>query len=211
MTKLVCVLLALGIAGGEAIAQSAQPGKGPPPILLPKARPKPKKAIVVAPAPVAAGPTDCNYTKAARVDIGDGHAIDEDERDEKGAKPDNNAGLRALYDAERAGMTPEEKRAKFVEAVQLLLDGLDKDPYNPNINYNLAAAYAQLGRKACMLKFIKRTMGLTRRKSTQKVAQQRMDHLLIGIPKEKPPRPPDPDFDRWRDDPDFMEVTGQSQ
>ena len=207
------MVLALGLCGaGEALAQQ-QPGKGPPPVALPRPRKRPAK--VVAPVPTAptkpVGPSDCNFTKGSRVDVGDSHAIDEDERDEKGAKPDNNAGLKAIYDAERAGMTPEEKRAKFVEAIQMLLEGLDKDPYNPNINYNLAAAYAQVGRKTCMLKFIKRVVGLTRHKSTQKMAQQRMEHLLVGVPKDKPPRPPDPDFDNYRDDQDFQEVVGISQ
>jgi len=209
MRTIKVAVLALGVMLLGSAEASAKASAGPPPLPLPTPKKKkPKK--VTAPTPVGptapTGPTDCSYSLDSRSDPGDGGEAEKDERDIPGAKSDNNAGLRVLRDAEAPGVDPMAKRKMWVEAVRILLDGLEKDPYNPNINYNLAAAYARLAKRGCMLKFVKRVVALTKRRETQEQATLRITHLTKGFPGEKPPRPADPDFNDYRDDPDFRAI-----
>jgi hypothetical protein len=58
------------------------------------------------------------------------------------------------------GAARDVKSAKVVEALGFLTNALKADPYDPKSTYDMAAAYALVGRKKCVMKLLQRLTDL---------------------------------------------------
>ena len=55
---------------------------------------------------------------------------------------------------------PQTREEKITRAVEDFLSALGADPYNVHATYNLAAAYARIGRKQCALNLLVRLIAM---------------------------------------------------
>jgi hypothetical protein len=62
-----------------------------------------------------------------------------------------------LVSAERS---PARRKAMVIEAMSILENALEKDPYGPEPTYKLAVAYAMVGQKSCALALLERLKDL---------------------------------------------------
>jgi hypothetical protein len=89
------------------------------------------------------------------------------------------------------------------QAVHRLITSLLADPYNVNATYNLAAAYARIGRGQCAVNLLARLVPMRNLPSLRPRVEEKLDRLLGR--KEYQGRL-DPDFFELRDDPRFREL-----
>lgn len=107
---------------------------------------------------------------------------------------------------EAAGRTDEpgaERERLVVQAVARLITALLADPYNVQATYNLAAAYARIGRAQCAVNLLGRLVPLRRLPSQRAEVEARLNRLFgrAGYRGRL-----DPAFLNLRDDPRFREL-----
>lgn len=108
-----------------------------------------------------------------------------------------------LFESEK-NLPPEDVAAKIEAAVQGFFGSLNDDPYNVIATYNLAAAYARIGRNQCALNLLARVAAMKNFHSRKAAVDQRKD-ALFGTGKRKA-KGPDPDFQALRGSPPFEEI-----
>lgn len=104
---------------------------------------------------------------------------------------------------------PKAQREELVsDAVDQFITALLADPYNVHATYNLAAAYARIGRNQCSVNLLERLVLLHRRPSQHDEVEEKLDRLL-GRGKYR--NDLDPDFLELRDEEPFREVVKKFQ
>jgi hypothetical protein len=90
-------------------------------------------------------------------------------------------------EAEPAGAAARQERV--VDAMELLINALGRDPYAPEPTYKLAVAYALVGYKACSLSLLERLKALTGMPEVEEEAGRAVQRAVR-----------DPAFEAWRGD-----------
>jgi hypothetical protein len=180
--RAVAIAVSLGIVLGACGAQKAM---APPPPLRPKVIP-PKDG----PPKPASGQTDCGPIDPNKQPA----AMMYQQRSIPEAKAVAAEGLTLLQQAE--GNSDKATREKDIStAIDKFITALLADPYNVNATYNLAAAYARIGRKQCAVNMLTRLLQMKDHASRKVEVDGKIDRLL-GRKKT----PIDPDFDDMRSD-----------
>lgn len=174
--------LALGAAlvTGCGGSQEVTP---PPPPLRPEAEPAPAAKADVA--------SDCEEADASKELKAMGF-------DERSIPESNKLGEQArakLKTAESAEVERSLREQYITEAVSDLITALRADPYNVAATYNLAKAYARIGRPQCAMNLLTRLLQMRPHSSKRPEVEAHLD-MLLGRK-----QPLDPDFsDMRRDD-----------
>jgi hypothetical protein len=108
-----------------------------------------------------------------------------------------------LFESER-NIPPEDVASKIEAAVARFHDALSADPYNVIATYNLAAAYARIGRNQCAMNLLARLVAMKDFHSRKASIDLRKD-ALFGRGKRRA-KGPDPDFSGLRGRPDFEAI-----
>lgn len=105
-----------------------------------------------------------------------------------------------VADLEIARTTDDQqiREEKLTQAVDTLLSALAADPYNVHATYNLAAAYARIGRQQCALNLLVRLIAMKDHHSRKVEVAKKFDRLL-----GRNGQTIDPDFRKMRDDAGF--------
>lgn len=111
-------------------------------------------------------------------------------------------GVNRLVAAEKSA-EKLEKEALITEAVDLLIVALKADPYNVHATYNLAAAYARIGREQCSLNLLERLIHLRKLASMKASVEDKLDRLFG---RGKYAGNLDPDFNEMRGKRPFREL-----
>jgi hypothetical protein len=164
-----------------------------------------KDNIPVAPAPLRPEPAaEVEAKRATRTDCdvvdanAEGAPMAFDERSIDEAQDMADEGVSKLKEAE-AGDTAQQRRDGLVtEAVYKFINALGADPYNVRATYNLAAAYARIGRKQCSVNLLTRLIQM-RKHSSRKVEVEKSIDRLLG----RGTASLDPDFNDMRNDERF--------
>jgi hypothetical protein len=189
---------ALAIALGAILLAACGPGAGPFPAGAPW-RPKPKK-VKPSIAEAVAEPPDCAKQEPDKgpdfkpyrdrvIDLGQNLA---------------DQGLKLLHESEEKARPVNDRNNKLQSAVDKFLEALAADPYNIRATYNLAAAYARIGRRQCSLNLLAR-MAEMHSFPSQKDALTEVTDRLFGRGKKWQGRP-DPDFEDLRSDQAFLNI-----
>lgn len=186
-TKLVLASLAFAVASLGIGCKSKPPVTPPPPPLRPTPIVKP---------PAAAVKTDCEPFNPAMMPDAKTYAERAPRIQE--AQRLSEEGLAKLQAAEGTSLDPASREQLITDSVQSFLDSLSADPYNVNSTYNLAAAYARIGRKQCAYNMLDRLIQMKNHASRAGEVNQKLDRLL-GRNKT----PLDPDFRDMRADQTF--------
>ena len=166
-------------------------GGGPIPPAPPPLRPKPEPAATAINKDdnrTDCDPTDHNREEPAR-------AFDERSPDE--ASDLAREGVIALQAAEKEG-DRSLREDHITKAVNLFVTSLLADPYNVTATYNLAAAYARVGRVQCSLNLLERLFAMQEHHSRKEQVAESINRLLGRVGKNV-----DPDFNDMRADPRF--------
>lgn len=186
---------AVMVWGGTAAAQAGDP-------LRPEAKPLPpivveQERVPVKAQPLPQSPEDCEAVapnaspppskpyKSLAIDEGAAHASE---------------GLKILIESEK-NIPPEDVAGKIEAAVAKFFAALAADPYNVNATYNLAAAYARIGRNQCAVNLLTRLAAMKNFHSRKKAIDLKRDRFLGQGSKWK--GKPDPDFSALREKPEF--------
>ena len=179
------LLTSLVACGGSKKAPAA-----PPPL-----RPTP----IAQPAPTTAAPSDCEPADPAKglpAKIFQQRSIDESRKLAL-------AGVGKLQSAAAKDIDRGTREQLLNEAVESLITALLADPYNVHATYNLAAAYARIGRAQCAVNLLGRLVPLRKLPSQRALVEAKLDRLF-GRSEYKGRL--DPDFLALRDDPRFREL-----
>ncbi len=198
-------LLALAVVAAMAVTASAAPSPPGDP-----KRPEPREVAapvtieervpVSRPLPEAAAPDDCEPMAPTEGPPPKPYAERKVDEGETFAKQ----GLATLIQSEKE--RPAEEIAQLIErAVDTFFTALAADPYNPLATYNLAAAYARIGRNQCSMNLLARLSAMRDFHSVKSSVEDRADRLFGRGKKWK--GKPDPDFNQLRNHPRFKEVT----
>ncbi|HEU5059238.1 MAG TPA: hypothetical protein VFU21_22050 [Kofleriaceae bacterium] len=114
-----------------------------------------------------------------------------------------NQGFGMLQQAGAGGGDPAGGEQMLEQAVHRFITALLADPYNVHATYNLAAAYARIGRAQCAVNLLARLVPLRKLPSQSARVEEKLDRLL-GRKGYKGRL--DPDFFDLRDDPRFREL-----
>lgn len=170
-------------------------GKGP----VPEA-PEPRRPEESAPeAEQPDAPDDCQPVDAAQQPP----AVSYRERSVVEAKNLADEGFGMLKQAEDPKLPRASQEDLITQAVDRFITSLLADPYNVHATYNLAAAYARVGREQCAVNLLDRLVLLHRLPSQHDAVEDKLDRLL-GRGRYR--NDLDPDFDELRDDERFREV-----
>ncbi len=107
-------------------------------------------------------------------------------------------GFAELTAAEGDALDPQTREDKITRAVEDFLSALGADPYNVHATYNLAAAYARIGRNQCALNLLVRLIAMKDHQSRKVEVGKKFDRLL-----GRNGQTIDPDFRKMRDDAGF--------
>jgi len=185
----IAALLTAGAGAGPSGCGGAAIAPAPPP-LRPKARPAP-------PRPVARQRTDCDPIAPT-----DGPSpLTYDERSVEEAENLASQGSDLLQQS--AQSEGQEGEQQLEQSVHRFITALLADPYNVNATYNLAAAYARIGRGQCAINLLARLVPMRRLPSLASRVEEKLDRLLGR--KDYKGRL-DPDFFDLRDDPRFRDL-----
>ena len=178
-------------AGGPAACGGGSTVKPAPPPLRPQAR--------RAPLPAAQRQrSDCESVVPS-----DGPSpLSYEERSVEEAENLANQGY-DLLQGSSADQDSRESEQMLEQAVHRFITALLADPYNVHATYNLAAAYARIGRGQCAVNLLSRLVPLRRLPSLASKVEEKLDRLLGR--KEYRGRL-DPDFFELRDDPRFRDL-----
>ena len=179
----LALLLLLGGVG----CHEKQELTAPPPPLRPDPEPVDRPAVVQ---------QDCDATTSAD----ELKPISFDERSiPEGARlaEQGKAKLRTADSAEVEKTTREEY---ITESVDDLITALRADPYNVTATYNLAAAYARIGRRQCAINLLTRMLQMRVHSTKHAEVEQHLDRLL-GRKQSL-----DPDFSEMRKDERFRDL-----
>lgn len=164
-----------------------------------EAAPKPRRPqAAAAEAPVDSGPTDCSEIDHNTLP----NSLLYEERRVVEAQNLARDGVIKLQAAEK-GVEKLEREALITDGVDLLIVALKADPYNVHATYNLAAAYARIGRERCSLNLLERMIDLRKLASMKKDVEDKLDRLFgRGVWSGKL----DPDFNEMRGKKPFREL-----
>lgn len=160
----------------------------PPP---PPLRPKPDAGTTVVNKEDSR--TDCDPTDHNREEP----AMSFDERSPDEAADLAREGVMALQAADKEG-DKLLREGTITKAVSLFITSLLADPYNVTATYNLAAAYARIGRVQCSLNLLERLFAMQEHHSRKEEVAASINRLLGRVGKNV-----DPDFNEMRADPRF--------
>jgi hypothetical protein len=166
-------------------------GGGPIPVAPPPLRPKAEPAATTISKDdhrTDCDPTDHNREEPAR-------AFDERSPDE--ASDLAREGVTTLQIAEKEA-DRSLREDHITKAVNLFVTSLLADPYNVTATYNLAAAYARIGRIQCSLNLLERLFAMQEHHSRKDQVAESINRLLGRVGKNV-----DPDFNDMRADPRF--------
>lgn len=107
-------------------------------------------------------------------------------------------GLAEFEGSKGNALDPQTREDKVTRAVEDFLAALAADPYNVHATYNLAAAYASIGRKQCALNLLVRLIAMKDHTSRKADVAKKFDRLL-----GRNNQAIDPDFRDMRDDAGF--------
>jgi hypothetical protein len=192
--RAVMIAGVLALTAGAAGAQTGPEPLRPEPRSLPPVVER-QEQVPVKEQPLPQSPEDCEGVmpnegpppkkyKELAIDEGAAHAAE---------------GLKILIESEK-NIPPEDVAAKIEAAVAKFFAALAADPYNVNATYNLAAAYARIGRNQCAVNLLFRLAAMKDFHSRKKAIDQKRDRFL-GQAKWK--GRPDPDFSALRARPEF--------
>jgi hypothetical protein len=192
--RAVMIAGVLALTAGTAGAQTGPDPLRPEPKALPPVVER-QERVPVKEQPLPQSPEDCEAVmpnegpppkryKELAIDEGAAHAAE---------------GLKILIESEK-NIPPEDVAAKIEAAVAKFFAALAADPYNVNATYNLAAAYARIGRNQCAVNLLYRLAAMKDFHSRKKAIDQKRDRFL-GQAKWK--GRPDPDFSALRAKPEF--------
>lgn len=108
-----------------------------------------------------------------------------------------------LKESEKSSLPRRQREELITSAVDKFILALKSDPYNVHATYNLAAAYARVGRDQCSLNLLERLISLRLLASQKEAVDAKVDRLL-GRGSYKGNM--DPDFYQLRGDPRFLAV-----
>jgi hypothetical protein len=202
--------LALSLTVGCATAKAPPPGdplRPPPQKMTPVLG---QERVKVVTGPLEQAPDDCEPV--------DPHAGPPpkpyNERSTEEAESYAHQGLKMLIDAESQNKPYAEVTVLIEGSVQKFLTSLAADPLNVKATYNLAAAYARIGRNQCSLNLLARLVAMKDFASRNK----RQDVPVKGaysvsytfdrlFGRGHWAGKPDTDFDNLRQNPKFRELT----
>jgi hypothetical protein len=139
----------------------------PPPPLRPEADPVPVVKTVVQ--------KDCDPVEGSNGEL---KPISFDERSiPEGAKLAEQA-KGELKTAESAEVERQTREQYITDAVEHFITALGADPYNVTATYNLAAAYARIGRKQCSINLLTRMLQMRAHPSKHADVEAHLDRLL---------------------------------
>ena len=87
-------------------------------------------------------------------------------------------GHRNMVSSETAEIDRSTREAYITEAVKNFITALAADPYNVQATYELAAAYAHIGRNQCSLNLLDRLFQMRSHRSKRDEVEAAMDRLL---------------------------------
>lgn len=192
--------LAIAVTGTALFAMLAAcgPGAGPHPA-GPPWRPKPKKtgpkiadAVEEPPDCVKQDPTKGLESKPYRdrvIELGQNLA---------------DQGLKLLLESQERSRPKPDRENRLTQAVDKFIESLAADPYNIRATYNLAAAYARIGRRQCVLNLLARMVEMSTFPSQKEAITDAADRLF-GRGKKWQGKP-DPDFESLRTDQEFLDI-----
>jgi hypothetical protein len=186
---LISLGLAAALAGGCAKQGTVQPASEP-------RRPEAKVAEA---APDRPARTDCAAWKPA--DLPGSWTYDQ-RVVSQGENLANDA-FDLLRESEKTSLPRPRRESLIAEAVDKFILALKSDPYNVHATYNLAAAYARIGRDQCSLNLLERLIALRLLPSQKAAVDAKVDRLL-GRGRYKGDM--DPDFYQLRGDSRFLGV-----
>lgn len=187
--KTSLLLLGLG-AIFVGCGHAAPVADAPPPL-----RPKPVKNDE----PAKVAKTDCEPTEITSLPS----AVPYRERSVPEAKNLADEGFKKLRQAESRATSPADREELITSAVDAFVTALKADPYNVHATYNLAAAYARIGRGQCAVNLLDRLVELRKLPSHTDDVEEKLDRLLG---RAKFAGALDPDFRDLRDDNRFRDV-----
>jgi hypothetical protein len=137
----------------------------PPPPLRPEAQPVDKKPAVA---------KDCEPIDPER----ELKPLTFDQRSIPEGNRLADEGMRSLKSAQSAESDRSTREAYITDAVKNLITALAADPYNVTATYNLAAAYASMGRGQCSLNLLTRLLQMRGHASKHAEVEAQIDRLL---------------------------------
>jgi hypothetical protein len=182
------------LVAGLAACGGAAPTPPPPPL-----RPQPVPKEQVGTEPTAARPTDCAPTDLNRSPPSVAFKL----RSLDEAQNLANHGFDKLQQAERRDTSKSMREQLITQAVDDFITALRADPYNVHATYNLAAAYARIGRNQCSLNLLDRLAALYKLEGYRWEVDIKLDRLLG---RGKFVNDLDPDFRVLRDMDGFREI-----
>jgi len=185
----LAVVLVAG-CGGAKLTPAPAP-------LRPKAKPAPPKDTNVK-------RSDCDPITAAR----ELPALKYEERSVEEGQNLAEQAFELLTGAESRSVSRPEKERLIHQSVRRFITALSADPYNVHATYNLAAAYARIGRGQCAVNLLARLVALRKLPSQTAAVEDKLDRLFG---RKKYDGRLDPDFLKLRDDPRFRDVAKQLQ
>jgi hypothetical protein len=162
----LCALLGASFAlaaGGCASPYSGKPER------LKKPRAKKKSDDEAKPGATAAAELD----EKCRTNFFDEPTKKRREKDARGLSAQAD---RMLFDAE--GKQGAERQSGVVDALSKLSNALKADPYGPEPTYQMAVAYALVGKKGCSLRLLERLVELRKHPDVSKEADRVIKRAL---------------------------------
>ena len=128
-------------------------------------------------------------------------ALKYDERQPDEAQDRAEQAVAMLREAETGEMPQSRREGLIRDAVFNFIGALQADPYNVRASYNLAAAYARIGRKQCSLNLLSRIIQMRKHGSRKVEVEKSLDRLL-----GRGNATLDPDFNDMRGDDRFRSM-----
>lgn len=184
VSAIAALLLAGACGGGTKVKSAPQPLRPEPRKMAPQPQVTRNDCEPISP---SEGPAPLSYSERS-IEEADNLA---------------NQGFALLQQAGARGADPAGGEQMVEQAVHRFITALLADPYNVHATYNLAAAYARIGRAQCAVNLLARLVPLRKLPSQSARVEEKLDRLL-GRKGYKGRL--DPDFFDLRDDPRFRDL-----